>query len=195
MKTKWKVGQKVWDKTVSEEAGEIIEIKLDCIDPIRVRFGDELRLYNPNGSLNFSTFPTLSATPYEIKMEGFSQEVEEEVLPYKGQVCWGKNDDDKRYHIGHFVEKIEEDYILSSDIEGINGKHFDQITTKNPYETDREPQVGDMCYFWDALKKEAINFGELENIKPESPAPFIVKCTDGVLLMYKHCSLKNPLLK
>lgn len=193
---KWYVGQKVWDKTVSDEAGEVHNINYNPDLPIVVIFGDINKKithsYSNEGIINGNIIPTLSTKPYEIKMEGFSQELEEE-LPYKSQVCWGRNVGDKKWYIGHFVKKEFKNYIINTTVDDENtGGHFTIITTKNPYEVeeDREPQIGDMCFFWDTDTQDYALFGELADIS-NLGHPFQIK-SGGI---FKHCSLKNPLIK
>ena len=185
---KWYVGQQVWDLTISDEAGEIISIN-DV--QLVAKFFRNQWAYSLNGELIIvgRNQPTLSTKPYEIKMEGFSQEVQEE-LPKKGHICWGRRQKSV-WFIGHFIEKKEGEYILSPDIEGINSKYYDEITTKNPYEAveDREPKIGDMVFAWSDLKYGFV-YGELQLIE-SSGYPYIVKYHGG----FKHCSLKNPLIK
>lgn len=206
---KWYVGQKVYDKIVSEEAGEIKSIIHNTENPIRVdfkisEFSTLTEYYTLDGIKVHRNFPSLSTKPYEIIMEGFSQEVEEE-LPYKGQVCWGI-DSLGIWYVGHFVEKDEQGlYWVSNSNNHTPPFSFAEITTKNPYAveeevskmetTDREPEIGDMCFFWDNLDKNVLAFGRLENINKEANAPFRLNYIDGALFGFKHCSLKNPLIK
>ena len=142
----------------------------------------------------FSDFITLSTKPYEIKMEGFSQEVEEE-LPKKGQLVYGLNAGECLWRYGYFV-KINENgtYKLSPSKGTNNGLDFSKITTKNPYEVeeDREPQIGDMVYAWDDSEFCFIH-GKLYMISIGN-YPFAIR-SDGVNYVFKNCSLKNPLEK
>lgn len=198
---KWYVGQKVWDKTESSEEGEVIEVRKDSIIVCFINTPNNNYVeYNFKGGKvlrnnMFSDFITLSTKPYEIKMEGFSQEVEEE-LPYKGQVCWGKTSTTERWLIGHFMERSESEYVLSYG--GISADFLCQeITTKNPYEdvsemenTDREPKIGDMVFAWDDENPTVVICGKLNRIV-DSYNKYEVE-DDG---LFKHCSLKNPLVK
>lgn len=78
MKTIFKVGMEVWDKTISPNKGKVIEVlegtKFDF--PIKVEFDDGLKIQYTNkgcfvkskGAIN-----TLSSSDYSIELEGFEQ--------------------------------------------------------------------------------------------------------------------------
>ena len=194
---KWYVGQQVWDKTVSDEAGEIVSTKSSILYPIKVKFGSQTVEYTLNGKLFQEAMPTLSTKPYEIKMEGFSQEVQEE-LPNKGQICWGRDTNQDSWAIGHFIKKSSTYFIVSTynDTDESFSK-YTQITTKNPYEdvseienTDREPKIGDMCFFWDDDNPKFVVFSELLDINEGSLHKYVI-----VKTAFKYCSLKNQLIK
>ena len=78
MKTVFKVGMDVWDKTISPDKGKVIEILKDTkYDfPIKVEFNDGLKIQYTNegcfvkskGAIN-----TLSSSDYSIELEGFEQ--------------------------------------------------------------------------------------------------------------------------
>ena len=78
MKTVFKVGMDVWDKTISPDKGKVIEILKDTkYDfPIKVEFNDGLKIQYTNegcfvkskGAIN-----TLSTVDYSIELEGFEQ--------------------------------------------------------------------------------------------------------------------------
>ena len=201
-KIKWYIGQKVWDKTVSDEEGIVHNINFSPDLPIVVIFGDVNKRinarYSIEGVLDGNILPTLSTTPYEIKMEGFSQEVEEE-LPKEGQIVWAKIDDDENWAIAHFLRKQSTHYLVSGTNSEKEKYPCNQITTKNPYEdvsemenTDREPGIGDMCFFWSYIEPYYATFGELvDNRSGNAKFPYRMK--GG--LYYEHCSLKNPLIK
>jgi len=127
-------------------------------------------------------------------LKGFSQE-SEEVLPYKEQVVWGSNNEGEKWCIGHFIKKEFNEYMISHSLDEEDAGKFSIITTKNPYEVeeDREPQIGDMCFFWDDrhIDKNAIVCGKLSKINTENNSFYAGSLT----LSYKHCSLKNPLIK
>ena len=118
------------------------------------------------------------------------QEVQEE-LPKKGQVVWVRDNDGQRWVITHFKEKEDNRYFCSAENNYNEAIGWNQLTTKNPYEVeeDREPQIGDMVYAWSDLKHGFV-YGELQLIE-SSGYPYIVKYHGG----FKHCSLKNPLIK
>lgn len=78
METVFKVGMKVWDKTISPNKGKVIEVLEDTnFDfPIKVEFEDGLKVQYTNdgcfvkskGAIN-----TLSTVDYSIELEGFEQ--------------------------------------------------------------------------------------------------------------------------
>ena len=78
METVFKVGMKVWDKTISPDKGKVIEVLKDTrYDfPIKVEFNDGLKIKYTNegcfvkskGAIN-----TLSTVDYSIELEGFEQ--------------------------------------------------------------------------------------------------------------------------
>lgn len=78
MKTEFKVGMEVWDKTISPDKGKVIEVLKDTkFDfPIKVEFNDGLKIQYTNegcfvkskGAIN-----TLSTADYSIDLEGFEQ--------------------------------------------------------------------------------------------------------------------------
>ena len=183
---KWYVGQQVWDKTVSDEAGKIIRINND----IKVEFGDAVRYYTFDGINIHNKFPTLSTKPYEIKMEGFSQEVEEE-LPKKGQIVWVRDDYDEGWRIAHFSHKEDEFYRASIFWNDETPPCWKFLTTKNPYEEeDREPQIGDMVFAWNEE-----NFLDLTHDIHVSYGTGIKRVYKVGNKVFKYCSLKNPLIK
>lgn len=78
MKTVFKEGMEVWDKTISPNKGKVIEVLEDTnFDfPIKVEFDDGLKIQYTNegcfvkskGAIN-----TLSTVDYSIELEGFEQ--------------------------------------------------------------------------------------------------------------------------
>nr|DAW60052.1 MAG TPA: hypothetical protein [Caudoviricetes sp.] len=78
MKTVFKVGMEVWDKTISPNKGKVIEVLKDTrYDfPIKVEFNDGLKIKYTNegcfvkskGAIN-----TLSTVDYSIELDGFEQ--------------------------------------------------------------------------------------------------------------------------
>ena len=78
MKTIFKEGMEVWDKTISPNKGKVIEVLEDTnFDfPIKVEFDDGLKIQYTNegcfvkskGAIN-----TLSTVDYSIELEGFEQ--------------------------------------------------------------------------------------------------------------------------
>lgn len=78
MKTVFKEGMEVWDKTISPNKGKVIEVLEDTkFDfPIKVEFDDGLKIQYTNkgcfvkskGAIN-----TLSSSDYSIELEGFEQ--------------------------------------------------------------------------------------------------------------------------
>ena len=69
MKTVFKVGMKVWDKTISPNKGKVIEVFNDTKFPfpIKVKFDDDLKIdYTSDGCFVKSegAIPTLSTSDY-----------------------------------------------------------------------------------------------------------------------------------
>ena len=130
---------------------------------------------------------------------------EEEQLPKRGTVVWCKQYGGwERWFPSHFIQKREGKYRVSFYNDAADCILVDEITIQNPYEnsdiskmenTDREPKIGDMCFFWDNLEKNVLAFGILSSINKESNAPYRINYLDGTLFGFKHCSLKNPLIK
>ena len=77
----------------------------------------------------------VSFTKYTL--DGFSQD-RPEVLPNKGDIVWGRDNDSQVWHIYHFSHKSEDGlYYLSSD----NSRAvwaLKQITTINPYNPTKQ---------------------------------------------------------
>lgn len=78
MKTVFKVGMEVWDKTISPNKGRVIEAFTDTkFDfPIKVKFDDDLKIdYTGDGCFVKSegAIPTLSTSDYSIDIIGFEQ--------------------------------------------------------------------------------------------------------------------------
>ena len=76
MKTIFKVGMNVWDKTISPNKGKVIEAFTDTkFDfPIKVEFEDGLKVqYTNDGCFVKSkgAICTLSTTDYSVQMKGF----------------------------------------------------------------------------------------------------------------------------
>lgn len=91
MKTVFKVGMEVWDKTISPNKGKVIEVLEDTnFDfPIKVEFDDGLKIQYTNkgcfvkskGAIN-----TLSSSDYSIELEGFEQKAPAKT--YEDAVKW-----------------------------------------------------------------------------------------------------------
>ena len=78
MKTVFKVGMEVWDKTISPKRGKVIEVFTDYkYDfPIKVEFENNVKVqYTTEGCFvkNEGAVPTLSTTDYSVEMKGFEQ--------------------------------------------------------------------------------------------------------------------------
>lgn len=111
METVFKVGMKVWDKTISPNKGKVIEVLEDTkFDfPIKVEFDDGLKIQYTNkgcfvkskGAIN-----TLSSSDYSIELEGFEQKAP--APTYEEAVEWFKSDDFKNLH---FPDKSSLDKI------------------------------------------------------------------------------------
>ena len=78
MKTVFKVGMEVWDKTISPKSGKVIEVFTDYeFDfPIKVEFENNVKVqYTPEGCFvkNKGAVPTLSTSDYSVEKKGFEQ--------------------------------------------------------------------------------------------------------------------------
>ena len=78
MKTVFKVGMDVWDKTISPKKGKVIEIftDYDYDFPIKVEFENNVKVqYTTEGCFvkNKGVVPTLSTTDYSVEMKDFEQ--------------------------------------------------------------------------------------------------------------------------
>ena len=112
-------------------------------------------------------------------------------MPKKGQVVWVRDNEDDKWFITHFVRKEENRYVSSDTMSETNLIRWKFLTTKNPYEEeDREPQVGDMVYAWNEE-----NFLDLTHDIYVSYGTGINRVYKVGNKVFKHCSLKNPLIK
>lgn len=78
MKTIFKVGMEVWDKTISPKKGKVIEIftDYDYDFPIKVEFENNVKVqYTTKGCFvkNEGAVPTLSTADYSVETKGFEQ--------------------------------------------------------------------------------------------------------------------------
>lgn len=122
MKTIFKVGDKVFD--IRHGWGEVVE-----------HFnGDYLIKFQSVTNAMLSNEIAIKMVSFtEYTLDGFSQERPEE-LPEKGQIVWAREAYKSYWEIGHFYEKKDGRYLLSSG--RTDGWSFGgvEITTKNPYE-------------------------------------------------------------
>jgi len=112
MKTVFKEGMEVWDKTISPNKGKVIEVLEDTkFDfPIKVEFDDGLKIQYTNkgcfvkskGAIN-----TLSSSDYSIELEGFEQKAP--VRTYEEAVEW--------------LEKNSKDRVIYADEAYINEEY------------------------------------------------------------------------
>lgn len=91
MKTIFKVGMEVWDKTISPNKGKVIEVLEDMkFDfPIKVEFENNTKvLYTNKGCFvkNKGAVPTLSTTDYSVEMQVFEQKTP--VPTYEDAMKW-----------------------------------------------------------------------------------------------------------
>lgn len=93
---------------------------------------------NPNLVMNVNfEKKLLSFTEYTL--EGFSQERPKE-LPKRGQIVWGRNEFPSEWHIGHFYDKLGDNYLISSHPQPTGWNNIvKEITTINPYENENAP--------------------------------------------------------
>lgn len=82
----------------------------------------------------FNEKPVLSFTEY--KLVGFSQERPEE-LPKKGQIVWVRKEFPSEWTIGHFLDKIGNEYCVCISPNCGGWTHSGvEIRTTNPYEDE-----------------------------------------------------------
>ena len=127
----------------------------------------------------------------EAELLGIKTELKEE-LPKKGQVVWVRDDYDEGWIIAHFSHKEDEFYRASILCNDKIPPCWKFLTTKNPYEVeeDREPQIGDMVFAWNEE-----NFSDLTHDIYVSYGTGIKRVYKVGNKVFKHCSLKNPLIK
>lgn len=127
-------------------------------------------------------------------VQSSNQETQEQE-PKRGDVVFVRDENSEKWIPLFFVEKVA-NFFRASDTVGehmSNAPLFNQMTTKNPYaveEEDREPKVGDMCYFWDNANPKSTMCGFLESISNVHDYPLFYS---SIGCFFKYCSLKNPL--
>jgi hypothetical protein len=92
---------------------------------VRVQFDDKPKEFEDNFKDGF----LLSFTEY--KLEGFSKERPEK-LPNKGDVVWVRDEDDEHWRVTHFIEKSQDSYWTSFDMQLRTLMPWKQLTTINP---------------------------------------------------------------
>ena len=95
----FKLGQKVWDMSISDEAGvvvQVIDFKFDY--PIKVEFGEEVLSYTLDGKFNKDYPKTLSTAPYIF--QGFSQET----IIERGTLVYFRDSECENWNIGFYKE-------------------------------------------------------------------------------------------
>lgn len=115
MKTIFKEGMEVWDKTISPNKGKVIEVLEDTnFDfPIKVEFDDGLKIQYTNegcfvkskGAIN-----TLSTVDYSIELEGFEQKAPvptfEEAWEESEKIYEPKSEYDKEEYGGYPTQEL-----------------------------------------------------------------------------------------
>jgi hypothetical protein len=118
MKTKLKVGDKVYDSALfGNLEGDIISVNDIFPYPFHVRFGENQEHYTIDGRYNRFTNPTLSMQPYDKLSEIVPVWEEEEVWG----LFWNDLDDIKIY--GQMI-KSGDKYYPYRYIVGVCYKHF-----------------------------------------------------------------------
>lgn len=87
------------------------------------------------------------------------------------------NDEPQSYLTGWIINEIG---VFLKEIDGVKKE-----------EEDREPKVGDMCFFWNKPSDKTIRVGRLFDIL--NTECYSYKTETGYT--YNNCSLKNPLIK
>ena len=115
MKTVFKVGMEVWDKTISPKRGKVIEVFTDYkYDfPIKVEFENNVKVkYTTDGCFvkNKGTVPTLSTSDYSIETKGFEQKAPvptfEEVWKKTMRLYEPKSEYDKEEYKGYPSQEL-----------------------------------------------------------------------------------------
>ena len=97
----FKLGQKVWDMSISEEAGVVVKINNGYENednPIRVKFNNANEKYTLDGRINKDYPKTLSSAPYTFL--GFSQES----IIERGTVVYYRTSEMSSWNIGFYDE-------------------------------------------------------------------------------------------
>lgn len=136
IKNKFIKGDRVFD--IIYGWGEVISIDVHDRNCVEVLFDDKLKrsylfnaLYPSEGGY---PRPVLSFTEY--KLVGFSQERPEE-LPKKGQIVWVRKEFPSEWTIGHFLDKIGNEYCVCISPNCGGWTHSGvEIRTTNPYEDE-----------------------------------------------------------
>lgn len=103
----FKLGQKVWDKSISDEAGEVVNIDSgDLVYPIEIKFISGNTTYTIDGRLSSESTKTLSTTPYTF--QGFSQET----IIERGTVVYVRNYEEFSWEIGFYDEFKDNDHFV-----------------------------------------------------------------------------------
>jgi len=119
MKSKLKVGDKVWDSALfGDLEGEVYEVGDDFYTfPIRVKFGKQSCAYKIKGNKFDELNPTLSMQPYDKLSEIVPVWEEEEVWG----LFWENDDYSKRY--GKMTKSNDSIYPYTCN-DRLNWRHF-----------------------------------------------------------------------
>jgi len=136
--TVFEVGMTVYcafsgDERASE--GKVVEIDYKDDYPIKCIFGENFFSFTLNGKYSKSHYrPTLSTTPYTVKLEGFSQEKQYNLE--KGQIVWVRDCESEPWVITYFIKVLKSGHFLCSDCcnEADYTVHWKYLTPFSPYE-------------------------------------------------------------
>lgn len=116
MKTIFKEGMEVWDKTMSPNKGRVIEVFTDIkFDfPIKVEFENGIKVrYTKNGCFvkNDSVPPTLSTTDYHLELQNFEQKEPAKTYEEALKWCIGNLKDYRECVCTEYVNKKQENAL------------------------------------------------------------------------------------
>ena len=136
MKINFKVGDRVFD--IAYGWGNVVEIQEWDRYAVKVLFDEKCQqTYLFDGKYpSEGGYPRNVLSFTEYKLDGFSLERPED-LPEKGQIVWVRKEFPSEWTIGHFFDKIDNEYCVCLSPNCGGGTHSGvEIRTTNPYEDE-----------------------------------------------------------